>query len=304
MTETKSPGNLATAFDFCALLTSPTDGFLFDTGATVSVCKDRAAFSTLYGQASPPLQGVTGTAACPDTGEITFRRPDGGLFTVANVRYCPTASVNLISGVYFHDRGYSIQYDSDGNGLVSRHGDLAFHLVRRRGEIAKVAATPYNAHASQSLTLAVAPLSLWHQRFNHLNFGMLRSLKKSPDITGLEISVDDCVDHACNSCECAKAHRSACPLSKSREKRKLGLVHSDLLEFPIRSRGGAKWLITFVDDHTRKLWTYPVHRKSDIPDIIARFKAFVENQTSLALKIFRSDHGTEYMNHKVNDLFN
>ena len=78
--------NRVEAFDLCALVSPPIDGYLFDSGAVVSVCKDRSAFSRLYGKPAPSLQGVTGSAPCPDSGEITFQRPDGGLFTITDVR--------------------------------------------------------------------------------------------------------------------------------------------------------------------------------------------------------------------------
>ncbi|SCZ99833.1 BZ3500_MvSof-1268-A1-R1_C101g00559 [Microbotryum saponariae] len=44
----------------------------------------------------------------------------------------------------------------------------------------------------------------------------------------------------------------------------LGLVHSDVLSFPTPSLTGKRYLVTFLDDHSRKLWAYAIDHKSDV----------------------------------------
>ncbi|SCZ92786.1 BZ3500_MvSof-1268-A1-R1_C147g00779 [Microbotryum saponariae] len=44
---------------------------------------------------------------------------------------------------------------------------------------------------------------------------------------------------------------------------RLGLVHSDVLSFPTPSLTGKRYLVTFLDDHSRKLWAYAIDHKSD-----------------------------------------
>ena len=76
----------------------------------------------------------------------------------------------------------------------------------------------------------------------------------------------------------------------------LKLVHSDLCgPFKVRSHGGALYFVTFIDDHSRKLWVFPLKSKDQVLDVFKSFQALVERQTGKTLKCIRSDNGGEYI---------
>ena len=75
----------------------------------------------------------------------------------------------------------------------------------------------------------------------------------------------------------------------------MDLLHTDVCEMPQLSLGGARYMVTFIDDATRKVWAYPLRLKSEVFGIFQRFLAMVENQTNKKLKCLRSDNGGEYM---------
>ena len=52
--------------------------------------------------------------------------------------------------------------------------------------------------------------------------------------------------------------------------------------------------MTFIDDYSRKTWFYFLKQKSETFDKFKEFKAFVEKQSGLSIKILRSDRGGEY----------
>ena len=64
---------------------------------------------------------------------------------------------------------------------------------------------------------------------------------------------------------------------------------------PGLSLGGKKYLVTFVDDATRKVWGYPIRSKDEVLDKFRTFLALVENQIDKTLKFLRSDNGGEYV---------
>lgn len=75
----------------------------------------------------------------------------------------------------------------------------------------------------------------------------------------------------------------------------LDLIHSDVcgpIEKP--SCSGARYLLTFVDDYSRKVFVIPIKKKSEVFNEFKKFKAIVENQCSRKIKVFRTDGGTEY----------
>ena len=68
------------------------------------------------------------------------------------------------------------------------------------------------------------------------------------------------------------------------------------------SKGGARYVLTFVDDFSRYVVAYFMKNKSEVAALLNEFKAFYENQWGERLKCIRSDNGKEFVNKKVNDI--
>jgi transposase InsO family protein len=64
--------------------------------------------------------------------------------------------------------------------------------------------------------------------------------------------------------------------------------------FPIESVDGFDSFITFTDDYSRYGYIYPIKYRSKSLDKFKIFKAEVENQHNLKIKVVRSDRGGEY----------
>jgi hypothetical protein len=74
--------------------------------------------------------------------------------------------------------------------------------------------------------------------------------------------------------------------------RVLEIIHTDICgPFPVRTVDGFNSFITFTDDYSRYGYIYPVKERSEALDKFKQFKAEVENQHNLKIKIVRSDHG-------------
>ncbi|KAF5781986.1 putative RNA-directed DNA polymerase [Helianthus annuus] len=76
----------------------------------------------------------------------------------------------------------------------------------------------------------------------------------------------------------------------------LDLVHSDVCG-PMKTRtlGGCLYFVTFIDDHSRKVWAYTLKSKDQVLDVFKQFHALVERQTEKKLKCIRTDNGGEYI---------
>eukprot|EP00253_Pinus_taeda_P028517 PITA_28517 len=57
----------------------------------------------------------------------------------------------------------------------------------------------------------------------------------------------------------------------------------------------ASYILTFIDDFTRKTWVYFLKNNSEVFEKIRNFKALVENQSGLHIKVLRIDRGGEYI---------
>jgi len=68
------------------------------------------------------------------------------------------------------------------------------------------------------------------------------------------------------------------------------------MESPEMSLGGVKYLVSFIDDYSRRLWVYPIKKKSNVFAIFKEFKAKLEFESGKKIKCLRTDNGGEYIN--------
>ncbi|KAH9668902.1 Integrase catalytic domain-containing protein [Citrus sinensis] len=95
-------------------------------------------------------------------------------------------------------------------------------------------------------------------------------------------------------CAISKQHILKFSRSIARSKCILDLIHSDVWESPDISMGGAKYMVTFIDDYSRRCWVYLIKKKSDIFSVFKEYKARVELESSKRIKCLRTDNGGEY----------
>ncbi|WVZ01025.1 hypothetical protein V8G54_027094 [Vigna mungo] len=132
---------------------------------------------------------------------------------------------------------------------------------------------------------------LWHKRLGHMSE------------KGLEILANDHLQsikgqplELCEDCLAGKQRRVSFRRFESgrRKEHILDLVHSDACSTSEKSLGGAQYFVTFIDDHSRNLWVYPLKRKDEVLRIFKEFHTSVERETGKKLRCLRSDNGEEY----------
>ena len=100
----------------------------------------------------------------------------------------------------------------------------------------------------------------------------------------------------CANCMIGKQHRDPI-LKKSnwRATEKLQLVHTDLCGPISPISNSKKWcIICFIDDFTRKAWTYFLVEKSDALIMFNRFKSYVDKEVGGYIKCLRTYRGGEF----------
>jgi hypothetical protein len=93
---------------------------------------------------------------------------------------------------------------------------------------------------------------LWHKRICHVNFQSLYHMTTHNLIAGTpRIPL---IKHTCSSCMLGKMPRDRIPkLQSTLTTKLLQLIHSDICgPMPIPSRIGSRYILTFIDDYTRK----------------------------------------------------
>ena len=66
--------------------------------------------------------------------------------------------------------------------------------------------------------------------------------------------------------------------------------------FKTPSLGGARHVLTFIDDYSRRIWVYFLKKKDEVFHKFKEFKGLTQKKSGKLLRIIRTDRGFEYMN--------
>lgn len=82
----------------------------------------------------------------------------------------------------------------------------------------------------------------------------------------------------------------------------LELIHSDIYG-PISpsSTSGLRYILCFIDDHSRKAWVYLLEKKSEAFNHFKIFKKMVETKAGKVIKCLRTNRGGEYISNEFAD---
>jgi hypothetical protein len=69
----------------------------------------------------------------------------------------------------------------------------------------------------------------------------------------------------------------------------------------VESWNGAKYILTFTDEFSRKIFVYFLKSKSEVFTVFCNFKALLENQFGKTIKALRTDNGGKYVSKQFSD---
>ena len=80
-------------------------------------------------------------------------------------------------------------------------------------------------------------------------------------------------------------------------------MHTDVMGHMQKiSEGGARYVLTFVDDYSRYVVAHFMKHNSEVTTKLSEFKTLHENQWVERLSCLRSDNGTELVNKKITEM--
>lgn len=137
----------------------------------------------------------------------------------------------------------------------------------------------------------------WHRKLGHLG---KENMKKLLDMSsGIKLTKNniDTVNSVCEICLKAKQTRTPFGNERTRAKRPLEIVHTDVCG-PIDPLTWDKkrYMITFIDDFTNFVMVYLIERKSEVSDIVKEYTNQVETKWNLKILKLRCDNGKEFVN--------
>ena len=80
-------------------------------------------------------------------------------------------------------------------------------------------------------------------------------------------------------------------------------IHFDLWDREhVSSKGGASYLLMFIDDFSRKVWVYFLKHKNEVFHTFKKWKVLVEKHTNKKIKRLQIDNGLEFCEGQFNEL--
>jgi transposase InsO family protein len=147
-----------------------------------------------------------------------------------------------------------------------------------------------------ALSASMNSVHLWHRRLGHPRHASLSNLlsRFHTPCTNKRLTPS-----VCEACQQGKhvhlPFRNSNPITYF----PFQIIHCDLWTSPIESITGFKCYLIVVDEYSRYIWTFPLHRKSDVLSTLRSFYYHILNQFYLSIQSIQCDNGKEFDNHDL-----
>uniref|UniRef100_A0ACD5Y480 Uncharacterized protein n=1 Tax=Avena sativa TaxID=4498 RepID=A0ACD5Y480_AVESA len=287
-----SDGECLAVFAACA---SRDDEWILDTACSFHICCNKDWISSYESVQTGDFVRVGNDNPCHivGVGSVKIRTHDGVTRTLSEVKHIPSMARNLISlstmdvDGYKYAGGHRVLKVSKGS-LIHMIGDMnSAKLYVLRGSTLPGIAAAVTSNDSDDC----GKTHLWHMRLGHMSEQDMAELVKRELIDGCNLSKFEFCEH----CIFGKHKRVKFNASVHTTKGILDYVHADVWG-PSRktSIGGANYMLTIIDDYSRKVWPYFLKHKSDVFDAFKKWKVMVEKQTEKKVKVLRTDNGMKF----------
>jgi transposase InsO family protein len=105
------------------------------------------------------------------------------------------------------------------------------------------------------------------------------------------------IQPTCEACVLGQQHHTPIPTGRyTPTSRILELIHSDLCgPLPHKSLSGSHYILTIIDDFSRRSWVYFLATKDETFATFKAFRRMVESETNHKLSCLHTDRGSEFL---------
>jgi transposase InsO family protein len=232
------------------------------------------------------------------TGSVGLTGIDSTRIKMVDVLYIPGLDRQLLSVSRLADRGVSVEFQQKSCTIWNKSKAIA--LGKKVGKAYVLDCEKDTAHYVEYAGVN-NQWELWHARMGHLNKD---ALAKTQRATTCMPMMDKKPMTLCGGCMKGKQTVAHFPSrSMSKTTKVLQLVHTDVMgPMKTKSKGGARYVFTFVDNYSKYVVAYFITKKSEVPVKFKTFMNLYENQWGERIKCLRSDNGTEFVNKKMDNM--
>jgi hypothetical protein len=231
---------------------------------------------------------------------------------IDDVLYVPDLQANLLSIGQLAERGITCLFSSEG-AYLRRDGEMLAYARRvgrnyilypQGAHEALMAAGQDNGQADgedrgrdagqdvPSQEKEPDAYTLWHRRLGHAGEEKMRLLQTSVD--GIPAMVPG-QRRTCETCALTKSARTINRDASERTTKPLQRVYTDFWgPYSVPTPTGARYILTFTDDYTRRSWIYLTRTRTELYDRFREWQMTAERQSNEKLQAIRCDNAGEY----------
>jgi hypothetical protein len=190
----------------------------------------------------------------------------------------------------------------DNNAIVEFHFDLFYIedkitetiLLQGRSKDGLYPVIPSTKSTSSPAAYIgeITSTNQWHKRLGHPSSRIVNNIAS---YFQLQLSSKRMAASVCNACQLGKSHCLPFLLSPSVSTFPLELIFCDVWgPPPALSLNKNHYYISFVDDYSKFIWIFPIHRKSNVLTVFQKFHKHFERMFSRKLTSIQIDGGGEF----------
>ena len=217
-----------------------------DSGASQNMTFELSTLSDveMFDNPTPVYLGDKSVVLSHGKGKTRLKTEDENCLALNEVLFVPKLAKNLLSVPSMTKRGAEIRFVGD-RCIASKNG-LSLTIGRNtNGTLYKLSSPvmPWVEKAFYSSNSDTQTMTLWHDRYGHLNMKDLGLMSKNQVVLGMKLSevVTNSHTESCESCPLGKMHRLPFPKRAQQKSSKLlEVIHSDLCgPMQVESMGGS-----------------------------------------------------------------
>lgn len=249
---------------------SDTD-WIIDSGATAHMTKNKSCLKNIQ---KPIMKEVTVAnnqkIIIDSVGEVDHcvkTENKISAITFKDVQYVPGICANLLSVSQIVQRGYEVLFNKNGCKIydTTKKTIATGSMINNMFKLDTVPCEIACAAKGDKKDIV-----LWHRKLGHASIAKMNKVLNMNIKGNLKCEV------------CLKGKQIRLPFGDigTRATNLLEIVHSDVCgPLSVSSIGGARYMVTLIDDRSRKVFAYTIKRKSEVFAKFAEFKKYAENQT-------------------------
>jgi transposase InsO family protein len=275
--------------------------WFLDSGCSNHMCGKREMFTDLDDTFRKYVKlGNNSSLAVLGKGDVRME-VNGIMQVITGVFYVPDLHNNLLSIGQLQEKGLVFVIKRGKCKIYHPKRGLIWETAMSTNRMFTILARTQQQEQKCLTTIAENQSQLWHRRYGHLGWSGLKLLQQKDMVKGLPTF--QARTQICEHCLVGKQQRNSFTHNSTwRASQILQLVHADICG-PITpiSNSKKRYLISFIDDYSRKVWVYFLIAKSEAFHVFKKFKAKVEKETSMNIQGLRTDRGGEFISLEFTD---